>query len=183
MDAYFAANAVSSPELQYSVLISSLPAALIVEVTDIINSSAGTYTCAQLKEQLLKRTSVSQKDRVRQLLTEEELGDRKPSQLLRSMRNLLGTTMIDEGFMKELFLSRLPHDTQVVLASSKERNSVEHLAELADNIAAICSKNTTVAGVSSVQPDTGDTAASTARQQSIAIQSLMHKVAQLQLQF
>ena len=66
------------------------------------------------------------------------------------MKSLLGENPIEDGILKQLFLSRLPHNTQVVLASAKDRDSVEDLAELADNIANVYAKAPTVASVSEV---------------------------------
>ena len=90
MDAFFAANKVTSQGQRYSLLITSLPPALTAEVKDILTSPPGSFTCEQLKAEIIKRTTFSQQERLRQLLNSEELGDRKPSQLLRRMKSLLG---------------------------------------------------------------------------------------------
>ena len=58
--------------------------------------------------ELIKRTSASQQRRVQILLNEVDLGDGKPTRLLRHMRQLLGEQRIDEGIFKQLFLQRLP---------------------------------------------------------------------------
>lgn len=44
----------------------------------------------QLKTAILRRTTGSESSRVRQLLNSEELGDRRPRQLLHHMCQLLG---------------------------------------------------------------------------------------------
>uniref|UniRef100_A0A0L8I7L5 DUF7041 domain-containing protein n=1 Tax=Octopus bimaculoides TaxID=37653 RepID=A0A0L8I7L5_OCTBM len=65
----------------------------------------------------------------------EELGHRTPSQFLRRMKQLLGDESLPDKVFKQLFLQRLPSNTQVVLASTRESTSIEELAELADKIA------------------------------------------------
>ena len=62
-----------------------------------------------LKEQLVKRTVASEQKRLQQLFSSEELGDRKPTQLLRRLQQLAGdTTGADGAFLCELFLQQLP---------------------------------------------------------------------------
>ena len=49
----------------------------------------------RLREQLVKHTGTSPQRRLQQLLAYEKLGDRKPSQLLRRMKQLLGDRSMD----------------------------------------------------------------------------------------
>ena len=89
-----------------------------------------------LKEQLIKRTAASEQKRLQLLLNAEELGDRKPTQLLRRMQQLLGEKAgaIDESLLRELFLQRLPTNVRMVLASTGSTVRLEDLAQLADRI-------------------------------------------------
>lgn len=60
-----------------------------------------------------------------------ELGDKKPSQLLREMRSLAGT-QVNDDFLKTLFLQRLPINVRSILATSKDE--LDNLAAMADKI-------------------------------------------------
>ena len=98
----------------------------------LINTPADQpYT--KLKEELIKRTSESEQKRLQKLLTTEELGDKKPSQLLRKMEQLLGDRTLEPSILKQLFMQRLPTNVQLILASTSDVD-ITQLAKLADKI-------------------------------------------------
>nr|VZI26358.1 unnamed protein product [Spirometra erinaceieuropaei] len=84
--------------------------------------------------EILRLNAVSDRQRYHQLIKEESLGDRKPSELLRRMRTLLGDMQVDEKLVKEMFLERLPADVQTILASGSQDLTLSHLAEMADRM-------------------------------------------------
>jgi len=85
-----------------------------------------------LKTELIRRLASSQEQRMRQLLETEEIGDRKPSQFLRHLRHLAGNNASDE-MLRMLWMGRLPHETQVALAT-QIHTPLDDLAKLADII-------------------------------------------------
>ena len=89
-----------------------------------------------LKTQLIARTMVSEQRPLQQLFNIEELGDRKPSQLLRIMKQLLGdkAVMADTAFLWDLFLQGLPPNVRMVLASAGGSQLLEEQADLADKV-------------------------------------------------
>lgn len=80
---------------------------------------------------LQKEFEISDGLKVNRLLTELDLGDRKPSHLLREMRILAGTSVKDD-FLKSMFLQRLPLNIKTILATSND--SLGNLAAMADKI-------------------------------------------------
>ncbi len=89
-----------------------------------------------MKEQLTKRIALSE---LQQLFTEEELGDRKPTQLL---RQLLGDHPgLDTSFLRELFLQRLPQSVRIVLPDG---TALDKLAEMADKIMEVATPSISV---------------------------------------
>eukprot|EP00057_Strongylocentrotus_purpuratus_P026011 XP_011680485.1 PREDICTED: uncharacterized protein LOC105445964 [Strongylocentrotus purpuratus] len=139
VEAQFLTRAITRQETKFAHVISSLQPDVAQEVRDFIIAPSAMDRYDKLKSELIKRTGVSEQKQIHQLLTAVELGDRKPTQLLRRMRQLLGESTLEEGILKQLFLQRLPNNVRIILASSSDSVSIEQLAELADRILEISS--------------------------------------------
>lgn len=129
---FFIAN-ITNEVTKYHHVVSQLDARAAAEVEDIILSPPTENPYTFLRTKLVERLSVSEEQRVRQLLTGEELGDRKPSQFLRYLKSLSGTTSVQPNLLKQLWLQRLPSNAQAIL-TAQPNLSIEQLSELADKI-------------------------------------------------
>ncbi len=136
VEAQFACRRVTAQRSKFDHVISSLAPEYAAEVRDLVLRPPGERPYEVLKEQLIRRTAASEQRRLQQLFTSEELGDRKPTQLLRRMQQLIGDRpgIADSSFLRELFLQRLPPNVRMVLASTPETSSLDKLAELADKV-------------------------------------------------
>ena len=124
---------ITTETAKYSYLMTSLPPNIAMDVRDIlVCPPSSPYTA--LKTAILKRTAVSQKENLQQLLQAEVLGDRTPSQLLRSMTFLHGTAPTNVPLFREIFLSRLPTTCQQFLAMMPDSTPLDELAEAADRV-------------------------------------------------
>ena len=136
VEAQFATRGITTQKTKFEYIVASLSPEYATEVRDLILHPPATppYDC--LRNQLIKRTAASDQCRLQQLLHSEELGDRKPSQLLHRMQQLLGDSAAatDSAFVRGLFIQRLPANVRMVLASATDSTSLEDLAQLADRI-------------------------------------------------
>lgn len=150
VEAQFACRRITSQRSKFDYVVSSLAPEFAGEVRDLLVTPPTEEPYTTLKTQLTKRTTASEQKKLQLLFTSEELGDRKPTQLLRRMQQLLGNRsgMIDGSFLRELFLQRLPPNVRMVLASSPEGTGLEQLAELADKVMEVAAPNPpSIAGV------------------------------------
>ena len=136
IEAQFATRGITAQKTKFDYVVASLAPEFATEVRDLILQPPEATPYDRLKEQLIKRTAASEQRRLQQLFNAEELGDRKPTQLLRRMQQLLGdkATNTDAAFMRELFLQRLPSNVRMVLASTPDTGNIEDLAQLADKV-------------------------------------------------
>ena len=136
VEAQFTTRGIQTDATKHSYLVASLTPEVAAEVRDLlIAPPAGDNKYASLKEAVIKRTTSTAEARIKQLLHAEQLDGRKPTQLLRRMRQLIGnhTNLVPNDLLKQLFIDRLPSQVQGVLAASSE-NDLDKMADLADKV-------------------------------------------------
>ena len=135
VEAQFSRRGITVSRTKYEEVVCALPTEYATEIQDLLLDPPEDRPYEKLKEQLISRIADSESQKLRQLLTAEELGDRKPSHLLRKMQALLGdkAKMIDSSLLRELFLQRLPSNVQMILASA-DTTAIDKLADMADRI-------------------------------------------------
>jgi hypothetical protein len=105
-EAQFFLAGISSEKTKFFHAISQLDQRHATEVEDIITSPPERDSYTTLRAELIKRLSPSTEQRIQQLLTFEEMGDRKPSQFLRQLRSLAPD--LPDGIIRNIWASRLP---------------------------------------------------------------------------
>jgi predicted unusual protein kinase regulating ubiquinone biosynthesis (AarF/ABC1/UbiB family) len=147
IEGQFTLGGITQDSTKYAYVLSQLEAKYAREIKDIVSNPPARDKYPALKQALIQRLAASQNQRIRQLLEHEELGDRKPSQFLRHLQTLAGTTVSDE-LLRTLWLGRLPAQMQVILATRTEDRLTE-VANQADRIHEVTSTTvTTVAAAS-----------------------------------
>lgn len=150
--AQFRTRNITNQHTKFYYVIASLSPEFATEIRDLIIRPPTDSPYTALREQLIRRTTASEQRKLQQLFSAEELGDRKPSQLLRKIQQLLGewASTTDGAFLRELFLQRLPNNVRMILASTSSTSTLDELAELADKIMDVVSP--TVSGVQANPP-------------------------------
>lgn len=137
VEAQFNLAGITQEATKYSYVISHLEERFASEVEDLITSPPRVAPYTTLKAELIRRLSMSEERRVRQLLIEEELGDHTPSQFLRHLRSLAGTTTgVQDNLLRTIWMQRLPPHVQAILQTQadQEGSTSDKLAVTADKI-------------------------------------------------
>jgi hypothetical protein len=122
------------------------------EAEDIVASPPKQEPYDRLKAELVRRLSTSREQLVRQLLSHEEMGDRKSSQFLRHLKSLAPD--VPDDFLRTIWVSRLPPHVQAILAGHTE-GCLDSAAHLADRISEVTPLPTT-ASISTLTPNNPD---------------------------
>ena len=165
IEAQFTTRGITAQKTHFDYVISSLSPEFAMEIRDLLLRPPAENPYNALKVQLIKRTAASEQLKLQQLISGEELGDRKPTQLLRHMQQLLGDKlgMSDDAmsFLRELFMQRLPPNVRMVLASADATMDLYKLADMADKVmevttptvSAICDISTDALGVKQLREE------------------------------
>nr|VZI50869.1 unnamed protein product [Spirometra erinaceieuropaei] len=133
IESVFDSAKVTKELAKYHKCVEVLPASVIFQVWSLLANPPADAPYTMLKAEILRPNSVSDRQPYHQLLKKESLDDRKPSEL-RRMRSLLVDMQVDDKFVNEMFLERLPADVQTILTSGSQYFTVSRLAEMADRM-------------------------------------------------
>lgn len=128
----FEAAGITVESTKYSYLCSNLDLKYAQEIRDLIARPPSDTPYSTTKAELLKRLNVSQEEKTRKLLETQVLGDQKPSQFLRHLRELARGS-VNESVLKTLWIRHLPSQVQSILTVQRDKPLNDN-AELADAI-------------------------------------------------
>uniref|UniRef100_A0A2A4JNQ1 DUF7041 domain-containing protein n=2 Tax=Heliothis virescens TaxID=7102 RepID=A0A2A4JNQ1_HELVI len=117
---------------KFNLVVAKLSKDHVQQVSDLILEPPEDKPYSALKERLLSVYEESDNQRIRKLLKEIDLGDQKPSQLLRKMKDL-GRGRFPDDTLRILWMGHLPAAVRTVLTIS-EVTDLSKLAEQADKI-------------------------------------------------
>ncbi|GFX62346.1 uncharacterized protein TNCV_407411 [Trichonephila clavipes] len=137
LEAQFTNSGISNDTTKYNIVITALDKNVLDLVGDILSNPPHHDKYEVLKNGLLNRLTDTEVSRLKKkLLTGMELGDQRPSNVLRQMKSLAGSSISDK-LINSLELLSLPQQTQAI--SSISKGSLNNIAEMADKIIAVYS--------------------------------------------
>lgn len=128
----FAAFGIEDDNIKYYAVLRALDGPTTEEITDILSQPPAQDKYTSLKNTIIERFGVSKKDKLRQVLKGIPLCSKKPSQLLREMKNKAAGILPDDA-LHGLWVEKLPTSLKAFLAMSDDMN-LEQLAKMADRI-------------------------------------------------
>lgn len=134
VEASFQYAGITADSTKFALVVSQLEHRYAAEIEDVITAPPATNAYEKLKSELIRRVSASQEERIRQVLTQEDIGDRKPSQYLRHLRSKVDVGTVPDNLLRTLWSSRLPPQVKAIIASQTDM-SLDAVADLADKIA------------------------------------------------
>lgn len=132
LEAQFENSRITVDKTKYNTVVASIESDVLAQVSDVIINPPADNMYKTLKDKILERFVDSEQTRLKKLLNDLVLGDKRPSFLLQEMRQLSGTGQLDSAILKSLWLQRLPQQVQAILAVSDEE--LDKLATMADKI-------------------------------------------------
>lgn len=144
LESQFTLAKITVDSTKFHYVVASLNSEDLSCISDLILNPPETDSYRAIKERLISQNADSESLRLKKLLSEIELGDKKPSKLLYEMKNL-APGKISNDLLKNLWMQRLPLQTQQILSISND--NLESLSKMADSITEI-SRDSSIASVS-----------------------------------
>lgn len=115
MESQFAVAGITVDQTKFHHVVSSLDAKYLQHVGEIIRNPPAANKYEAVKKAIIDEFTDSDQKKVRTLIKEIELGDLKPSQLLKRMKEL-ARDKINDDVMKTLWMERLPESIRAVIS-------------------------------------------------------------------
>lgn len=138
VESQFITSGITQDNTKYHIVVASIETEILAQVSDIITSPPVNDMYKTLKNRLIEVFSDSEERRLKKLLQDIDLGDKRPSALLRQMHDLAGDS-VDDKFLRSLWLQRLPTQMQAILSTSSDE--LNKLAMMADKISDVSNSN------------------------------------------
>ena len=106
IESQFAAAGITNNRTKFHTVVAAIESSVLSQIIDIVLNPPVDNMYNTLKTRLLEHYAVSEQKHIRKLLQNLELGDMRPTQLLREMRDLAGNEMND-NLLKSVWIGYL----------------------------------------------------------------------------
>lgn len=137
LEVQFAIKRITSDLSKYNTVVGSIETKILSQVSDLIMSPPANNKYEALKTLVLERFSDSEHRKIQKLLSQADLGDRRPSQLLNEMKLLASNNgNFSDKALVSIWVQRLPSQMRAIVSAS-DTDDIRKLAALADKIAEV----------------------------------------------
>ena len=113
-EAQFQLGKITADISKYNYVVASLPQEIAESISDLLEKPPRTGLYNNLKQMLIDRHSLSIEGRIKKLVSEEEMGDKRPSDYFRKLQRLAGSCgTVGEELIKKLWITRLPQSISI----------------------------------------------------------------------
>lgn len=125
---------ITNEQRKYHYIVASLPQDVANTISDLLETPPENNMYSDIKAALIDRYSLSIERSVKQLISNEEVGDRTPSEFYRYLKHLAGPCAAPgEELIKKIWASRLPNLVNIAVIQSKDLPFTSIL-EMADKV-------------------------------------------------
>ncbi|GFX47506.1 hypothetical protein TNCV_618651 [Trichonephila clavipes] len=124
---------ITDSKTKFNYIIAHLPPEAATIIRDVIMNPDPVEPYEKARMELIKRSGESSHQEIRKYFIGEELGDRRPSELLRVMRRRAESHSVPDDLLLELIQQHLPTRVQSILAAISPL-TLEKAAEVADRV-------------------------------------------------
>lgn len=131
IEAQFVIAGITADDTKYNTVLAAIESNILAQIADAVLQPPRSGKYSHLKKCIIDRFCESEQKKIQKLLSDMDLGDRRPTQLLNELSGLAKNRVSDD-FLKSLWLQRLPQQARAILQASNVE--LPELAKLADKI-------------------------------------------------
>lgn len=146
LESMFRTSGIADDQTKYDYVVQALDLNAAANIKDLLESPPLRDMFDAIKDALIDRLDRSEDARITQLLSNEPMGDRRPSHHLRHLQALAGSNFSDAA-LASIWLNALPAEVQPIVAAASDL-SLDKRADQADRIMAVAGGRRHVAAVS-----------------------------------
>ena len=130
---------INADYIRFSKVIESLEVSTINKISNLIRNPPQVSRYPTLKNQLISLYEESQESKLNRIFDELQLGDQKPSQLFKEIKNLADDKISDEVLFS-IWVKKLPTECEQNLRGLNKVSSLTNVLQMADGMLE-CSKS------------------------------------------